>query len=82
MLIQICKICGFSPIVAVVGASHKVAVCEDLGADVVVDKSRCPGGYIWGAVERASPKGYIAVFDATGVETLAQSYSHLTQCGR
>jgi synaptic vesicle membrane protein VAT-1 len=82
MLLQICKLCGYSPIVAVVGSSHKVAFCSELGADIVIDKSQCPHGDIWTEVKRASPGGYIAVFDATGVETLSQSYNHLAQCGR
>lgn len=82
MLIQVCKLCGYSPVVAVVGAAHKVAVCRELGADVVICKSQCAGGDIWPAVREASPGGYIAVFDATGVDTLSKSYDHLSQCGR
>lgn len=82
MLLQICKICGYSPIVAVVGSSHKVDLCRSLGADVVIDKSQCVDGDIWPEVKKASPGGYIAVFDATGVETLSESYSSLSQCGR
>lgn len=82
MLVQVCKLCGYSPIVAVVGAPHKVQLCRDLGADTVIDRSACRGGDIWPAVRKASPEGYIAVFDATGVDTLAQSYAHLSQCGR
>ena len=39
MLIQMCKILGYSPIVAVVGSSHKVDFCSKLGADIVIDKS-------------------------------------------
>lgn len=72
----------FVNFVAVVGSSHKVAFCSELGADIVIDKSQCPHGDIWTEVKRASPGGYIAVFDATGVETLTQSYNHLAQCGR
>jgi NADPH:quinone reductase-like Zn-dependent oxidoreductase len=82
MLIQICKLCGYSPIVAVVGSQHKVSLCRDLGADIVIDKSKCKDGNIWSDATKASPSGYIAIFDATGVETLAESYSHLAQCGR
>jgi NADPH:quinone reductase-like Zn-dependent oxidoreductase len=82
MLLQICKLCGYSPIVAVVGSSHKVSLCTSLGADVVIDKSHCADGDIWPEVRKASPGGYIAVFDATGVETLSESYGNLSQCGR
>ena len=31
MLIQICKLAGFGPIVAVVGGAHKIDVCLQLG---------------------------------------------------
>jgi NADPH:quinone reductase-like Zn-dependent oxidoreductase len=84
MLIQICKLCGYSPIVAVVGSSHKVEICKQLGADVVIDKSECVrrGKTIWDEAKRAVPVGYISIFDATGVETLQESYDHLSQCGR
>lgn len=64
---QICRLRGFSPIVAVVGGPHKVAAARALGADVVIDKTT---GGLWRAVEAASPSGYAAIFDANGVETL------------
>lgn len=82
MLIQISKLCGYSPIVAVVGSSHKVSLCYELGADIVIDKSKFKDGNIWSEVKKSSPKGYIAIFDATGIETLSHSYNNLTQCGR
>jgi len=79
MLIQVCKLCGCHPIVAVVGSSHKVALCHTLGADIVIDKST---EGLWAAAEESSPDGYIAVFDANGVATLQASYDHLAMCGR
>ena len=69
--LQICRLRGYSPIVAVVGGAHKVASARALGADVVVDKAACTSpAYLWRAIEQASPAGYAAIFDANGVETL------------
>jgi NADPH-dependent curcumin reductase CurA len=53
-----------------VGSRHKIEACKALGADVVIDKSN---QQLWAAAEAASPKGYIAVFDANGVATLGDS---------
>jgi len=80
MLIQMCKARGFSPIVAVVGGTHKIEFCRDLGADVVIDKSKSKD--LWKEVSAASPSGYVAIFDANGVETISQSYEHLARCGK
>jgi NADPH:quinone reductase-like Zn-dependent oxidoreductase len=77
-LVQLAKRAGLF-VVAVVGASHKVASVQALGADVVIDKSREP---LWPAVERAAPRGFHAAFDANGAETLRQSYRHLASRGR
>ncbi|HEY3496567.1 MAG TPA: medium chain dehydrogenase/reductase family protein [Polyangiaceae bacterium] len=77
-LVQLAKRAGLF-VVAVVGASHKVASVQALGADVVIDKSR---EALWPAVERAMPQGFHAVFDANGAETLRQSYRHLRSRGR
>ena len=79
MLIQMCKIRGYSPIVAVVGSAHKVEYCLRIGADHVIDKSIED---LWTRAELLSPGGYNAVFDANGVETLAQSLAHTALCGR
>jgi D-arabinose 1-dehydrogenase-like Zn-dependent alcohol dehydrogenase len=35
-LIQMCKLCGFGPVVAVVGSSHKIDFCKQLGAYFVI----------------------------------------------
>lgn len=83
MLIQMCKLQGFSPVVAVVGSSHKVAYCVELGADYVIDKSKGTGTVaLWQEAERISSSGYAAIFDANGVETLGDSYAHLSQNGK
>lgn len=79
MLVQMARLLGCEPVVGVVGAPHKSAVCEALGAHVVIDKSSTD---LWVAAERAAPGGYAAVFDANGVATLAQSYAHLARTGR
>jgi synaptic vesicle membrane protein VAT-1 len=77
-LVQLAKRAGLE-VVAVVGASHKVASVQAFGADAVIDKSREP---LWPAIERAAPRGFHAVFDANGAETLRQSYRHLSSRGR
>ncbi len=77
-LIQMCKLCGLSPVVAVVGSSHKVDFCRQLGADIVIDKST---QNLWEEAEKASPEGYACVFDANGLETLQTSFDHVARCG-
>ena len=79
MLIQMCKIQGYSPIVAVVGSKHKIIICKELGADYVIDKSSVD---LWAAAKQISPKGYVAVFDANGISTLDDSYQNMARCGR
>lgn len=80
-LLQMLRLCGYSPIVAVVGSAHKVQHCMGLGADEVIVKDAAKGN-LWHDARRASPDGYAAIFDANGVETLAQSYEHLSLCGK
>jgi len=82
MLIQICRIRGYSPIVAVVGSSHKVEYCLALGADNVIDKSSSSGRDWRSRAKEIAPSGFSAVFDANGVETLAQSFELTSMCGR
>ncbi|MHC4340093.1 MAG: synaptic vesicle VAT-1 family membrane protein [Planctomycetota bacterium] len=65
--------------VGVVGASHKVEAATDLGADVVIDKSRED---LWREAERHAPEGYDVVLDGNGPATLKQSYEHLRPTGR
>ncbi len=78
-LIQIAKIRGYSPIVAVVGSSHKVSFCTNLGADIVIDKST---QNLWEEAKLISPNGYVAIFDANGIETIGESFEHCDRCGR
>lgn len=77
-LVQLAKRAGLF-VVAVVGAPHKVASVEALGADVVIDKSR---EALWPAIDRAAPQGFHAVFDANGAETLRAGYQRLRSRGR
>jgi NADPH:quinone reductase-like Zn-dependent oxidoreductase len=112
LLVQVCKLAGYSPVVGVVGGAHKIAHCYRMGADVVLCKAaiRGGGGAKGGSDGRssgssessissgdgcgtgsgdlsteimaASPTGYTAIFDANGVDTLAQSFDQLAQNGR
>jgi synaptic vesicle membrane protein VAT-1 len=77
-LVQLAKHAGCE-VVAVVGSAHKVATATLLGADHVIDKASQD---LWSEAERLSPKGYSAVFDANGVETLKASYEHLASPGK
>jgi len=66
-------------VVGVVGGAHKVAAARELGAEVVIDRTR-PG--LWAQAKRAAPGGFAAIFDANGVSTLRESYKHLAPAGR
>lgn len=66
-------------VVGVVGAPHKRAHVEAMGATAVIDKSSEP---LWPRARALAPEGYSAIFDANGVATLAQSYAHLAPAGR
>lgn len=79
MLVQMCKILGYSPIVAVVGSAHKISYCVELGADYVICKSDVN---LWSEAKRISSDGYVAIFDANGIETVNDSYEHLSTNGR
>jgi NADPH:quinone reductase-like Zn-dependent oxidoreductase len=79
MLVQMSRLLGLSPVVGVVGRGNKVDAAKALGCDVVIDKS---SEDLWAAAEAASPAGYATVMDASGVQTIAQSYEHLAMTGR
>lgn len=78
-LIQLAKIAGCR-VVGVVGATHKVAVARELGADFVVDRSATDD--VRRALEHASPRGYDVVLDANGGPSLRDSYELLAPGGR
>ncbi len=65
--------------VGVVGGTHKVEAARELGAEVVIDKSRED---LWKAAEAAAPNGYDVVLDANGPSTLKDSYEHLASPGK
>ena len=78
MLVQMGKRAGCR-VIAVVGASHKVEHAQQLGADVVIDKSQQD---LWFEVKRIAPQGYDVVLDANGITTLKHSYAHLAPVGK
>lgn len=78
LLVQLGKLAGCR-VTGVVGATHKVAFVEALGADAVIDKSAVD---LWRAAERLAPGGFDFILDANGVATLRQSYRHLAPTGK
>ncbi|MGD8497988.1 MAG: medium chain dehydrogenase/reductase family protein [Chromatiales bacterium] len=77
-LTQLAKQAGCR-VVGVVGASHKRAHVESMGADAIIDKSSQD---LWAEALRLAPKGYELILDANGTETLRQSYRHLALGGK
>ena len=78
MLCQLGKIKELK-VVGVVGSSHKVDYCKQIGCDTVIDKSTAD---LWQQAKLAAPSGFDAVFDANGVATLNESYEHLGALGK
>ena len=76
-LLQLARVKGCR-VVAVVGASHKSALCRELGADAVIDRSSMD---LWGEARRLSPQGYDAIFDSSGL-TLKAGFAQLARGGR
>lgn len=66
-------------VTGVVGAPHKVAAVERLGAANVIDKWNMA---LWHTAERVAPEGFDLVLDANGPPTLRASYEHLAPGGR
>jgi NADPH:quinone reductase-like Zn-dependent oxidoreductase len=77
-LLQLARLAGVRAI-GVVGAAHKREHALAMGAAGVIDKSAEP---LWSAAERLAPGGYQAIFDANGVATLGDSYTHLAPTGK
>ena len=63
MLIQMCRILGYTNIVAVVGRPSKAEYCRTLGATHVIVKSTSD---LWKEAEKISTEGYVTIFDANG----------------
>lgn len=66
-------------VIGVVGAPHKVRHVEQLGAEVVVDRSSAD---LWQVVRATAPDGVDLALDANGVATLWDSYRHLARTGK
>lgn len=77
-LVQLCRIKGIRTI-GVIGSSHKRKYLEELGCDVIIDKSTED---LWKRVRDVAPEGVDLAFDANGVETMKESYKHLAPCGK
>jgi NADPH:quinone reductase-like Zn-dependent oxidoreductase len=77
-LVQLAKIAGCY-VVGVVGGPHKVEIAKQLGADVVIDKSKQS---LWEEAKKICPEGFDVILDANGPETLKQSYQHLASGGK
>jgi NADPH:quinone reductase-like Zn-dependent oxidoreductase len=57
---------------------HKL-ILSCVGCDHVIDKSNED---LWSSAEKFSRDGYHAIFDANGVATLNDSYTHLAPMGK
>lgn len=77
-LLQIGRLAGVR-LIGVVGSAHKSAHAKAMGADEVIVRAEED---LWARAKALSPEGYHAIFDANGVDTLAQSYEHLAPTGR
>ena len=77
-LVQLGRLAGCH-VVGVVGSATKVDYVKSLGANAVIDKSTQD---LWKAAEKCTPGGYDLILDANGVETLDQSYQHLSNGGK
>ncbi len=77
-LLQLCKQAGWQTI-GVVGSTHKVEAAKQMGADIVIDKSK---ENLWKKVETYAPQGCDVVLDGNGVITLKESYKHLKPTGK
>lgn len=77
-LLQLCRIAECRA-VAVVGSKHKAALCRELGATEVIDRSQDD---LWSRARSLSPGGYDVIFDANGVSTLKPGFDNLALGGR
>ena len=77
-LLQLAFVAGCRA-VAVVGSAQKTALCKDLRACAVVDRSTQD---LWREADRLAPQGFDAIFDANGVRTLREGFKRLAPGGR
>lgn len=66
-------------VTGVVGRTDKLEYLQSLKPDHWIDKSR---ENLWARCEAIAPDGFHVILDANGVETLKQSFKHLTSTGR
>jgi len=74
-LVELCRLAGCRSI-GVVGRPEKVS---ETNADFIIDKST---QNLWKQVENICPDGCDVILDANGVETLKESYRHLSPGGK
>jgi NADPH:quinone reductase-like Zn-dependent oxidoreductase len=77
-LLQLCKQVGWRTI-GVVGSAHKVEAAKNMGADIVIDKSK---ENLWEAVKSHASDGCDVVLDGNGILTLRGSYRALKPTGK
>jgi len=77
-LLQLAKLAGWRTI-GVVGQSDKVKIAEEMGANIVIDKSKQD---VWSEVEKIVPEGLDAVLDGNGYITLREGLKHLRANGK
>ncbi len=77
-LLQLAKLAGWCTI-GVVGHPDKVRIAEDMGADIIIDKSN---QNLWSEVKKIAPDGLDAVLDGNGYITLRDGLKHLRANGK
>lgn len=76
--VQLARQAG-AQVTAVVGAPHKIAAAQALGAHHVIDKAH---DRLWQRARQIAPAGHDVILDANGVATLGASYRQLAPLGR
>jgi NADPH:quinone reductase-like Zn-dependent oxidoreductase len=77
-LLQLSKLAGWQTI-GVVGQSNKVKIAKEMGANIIIDKSKQD---LWPEVEKIAPDGLDAVLDGNGYITLRDGFNHLRANGK
>jgi NADPH:quinone reductase-like Zn-dependent oxidoreductase len=77
-LLQLAKLAGWRTI-GVVGNSDKVKIADQMGASIIIDKSKQD---LWAEVEKIAPEGLDAVLDGNGYITLRDGLKHLRANGK
>jgi NADPH:quinone reductase-like Zn-dependent oxidoreductase len=77
-LLQLSRLSGWRTI-GVVGQTNKVKIAEEMGADIIIDKSKHD---LWSEVEKIAPDGFDAILDGNGYITLRDGLKHLRANGK